>query len=972
MGYMIPTATEFHVFSVLLTILEWIVLLLSLGACAHHALKSGWRPCRKRGGPESGLVAFHFIHFIYCVLFCTEGIVQSTVVGGECRVQANIYGPLWAAIAISWMLFLYLFSQHFEKVFTTNELFEACTRRRRLLYGAIIVTIIVTKAALLPRFRTEPVLRCVQHVVTSVIADQFSMSVVALFELCRLLPRYWRHVHRMPNPTWHDIASIVILGMCTCGSFIATITLLVRLCSPQYNRNANLNKDYNDDEIETLYLNWVAGVIAAFFTCLLPVSYTTLGLTFQTNYLSANLEVSEGGGDGRLTELVDAEAAEAAGAAAQQPTMPLSTGRSFQESETQSPLFGAHHEAAQEAAVAADMAEGLVRLSQPRTSQINIQGITSGAITITESLAPPSIAFPIVRLFLSQVALPFAEAHRKRHKIEAKMVLELLNPERSRKGTRNATAQLEREYHMKKLGDKLSEVSGEVDDWLAVLKHTVVAMQRQAEAEESAGEIVFKPSKSKGRVGVAMLPTNLQRHRFRLECNNTKSVETTCMTYGAPAAHVFKFKGGGLGRAEAKLAKDGQKQQAEKRLLPDDRVARLRLKFVAAGRACVAVSQAMAATVAAAVDSLEDAVGGRGTESQADAENRVAMWRNIGLLVHEVSLLSTHGKEEGMIDDMASALDRLRVTLRVVPPPSSSDSRGNGDRTQFRVMDVISKTSQQEEKQQQQLDAAQLGSLLVTLSVDSRDTFEWLAACSHADGTSSEAGFFDIDICPVLITLGVNEFQTVANATNATEVQTRVNRKGVQDLERYHGAFHAFRQRRSGSSDDDIGGTNDTAAECGRLLSTLGELVEKEAAARGQSKIVNVLLVSSYAARLMHGARTTSCKSAKDRTSMFQSLESVRWAQRQGVLSVGSVETQNQSLQGEQEGGENQLMVKASGSMPQEEVQLLELLRGAQGVRLQNCSDNIGKAKYTFNSLQLGQLPLELRPLGSVSGAGQS
>ena len=105
---------------------------------------------------------------------------------------------------------------------------------------------------------------------------------------------------------------------------------------------------------------------------------------------------------------------------------------------------------------------------------------------------------------------------------------------------------------------------------------------------------------------------------------------------------------------------------------------------------------------------------------------------------------------------------------------------------------------------------------------------------------------------------------------------------------------------------------------------------------------------------------------------MFQSLESVRWAQRQGVLSVGSVETQNQSLQGEQEGGENQLMVKASGSMPQEEVQLLELLRGAQGVRLQNCSDNIGKAKYTFNSLQLGQLPLELRPLGSVSGAGQS
>ena len=69
------------------------------------------------------------------------------------------------------------------------------------------------------------------------------------------------------------------------------------------------------------------------------------------------------------------------------------------------------------------------------------------------------------------------------------------------------------------------------------------------------------------------------------------------------------------------------------------------------------MSQALAAAVAAAVNRLEECVANRDG-------SLVRQWVSIGLLVHEVSLLSTHGKEEGMIDDMASALDRLRVTLR--------------------------------------------------------------------------------------------------------------------------------------------------------------------------------------------------------------------------------------------------------------------------------------------------------------------
>ena len=194
----------------------------------------------------------------------------------------------------------------------------------------------------------------------------------------------------------------------------------------------------------------------------------------------------------------------------------------------------------------------------------------------------------------------------------------------------------------------------------------------------------------------------------------------------------------------------------------------------------------------------------------------------------------------------------------------------------------------------------------------------------------------------------------------ATELQTRVNRKGVEDLRMYHEAFSAFQQRRRRGGEN--GGVT---AECGRLLSTLRKLVEEEATGV-RYKIVDLLLVSCYAARLMNGARTTSCKSAKDRTSMFQSLESVRWAQRQGVLSGGGATHQ------QQEAEEGLRAGSGSTAGVDEESVLLELLRGAGGVRLKNCGDNIGKDLYTFNSLQLTQLPLELRPMAGVSGAGVS
>ena len=122
-----------------------------------------------------------------------------------------------------------------------------------------------------------------------------------------------------------------------------------------------------------------------------------------------------------------------------------------------------------------------------------------------------------------------------------------------------------------------------------------------------------------------------------------------------------------------------------------------------------------------------------------------------------------------------------------------------------------------------------------------------------------------------------------------------MNRAGVEALAEYFKRFQAFvlqwQASSPGAQDVKKGGgeTRETrggdkraeAAEAAALgtaaraasplIPLLRSLVEEEARERG--KKVDLLLVCAEVARLVNGARTTSCKSAKDRTSMFHTLE---------------------------------------------------------------------------------------------------
>jgi hypothetical protein len=118
--------------------------------------------------------------------------------------------------------------------------------------------------------------------------------------------------------------------------------------------------------------------------------------------------------------------------------------------------------------------------------------------------------------------------------------------------------------------------------------------------------------------------------------------------------------------------------------------------------------------------------------------------------------------------------------------------------------------------------------------------------------------------------------QTVANAQGDTMIQTDINRKGVASLKAYHARIVDHQRGVAGEA----GAGRHQQLES--LLESLDFLVEAEARSRG--KLVDLLLVSCYAARLLHAARTTSCKSAKDRTSVFHTLEVARIAERWGWI----------------------------------------------------------------------------------------
>jgi len=621
--------------------------------------------------------------------------------------------------------------------------------------------------------------------------------------------------------------------------------------------------------------------------------------------------------------------------------------------------------------------------------------IPKAQIRVYEELGPPGNLFlPTCRAYIRDVVYPHHANFFERFQ-EATVKL-LDGARRSLRKNRNTlgTTQVEKDFAQLEMA--VAAAVKEHARWLFSFRCCINAMTEALEEHDTQGApppAVFKTSAKKKLMNMSVFSTNLQCHRSTIKSmgdGDERVTSISTITYGAPTAHALKYKRGGISRMVAALDKFEASTETSDKLHPMVQLDVLVTRFRADLRMSICNAQALPALVCAATEAIAEAI------RQLDVE-RLITAQCVGLLVHEVSLVSTHGKEEAMLDDMATTLANLQVRIEL---ESNAGARGTAasletlSPSDFELVGVAKAGSARRRKRGSYI--ASFSNLVIRLQAPS-SVHQFLCDAVVEGGwqqqqrrsSTSRRVMLQIPLVPVLFSQGVNEMQTVANQLGTVGSQQRVNRVNAEKLEDYHRQWRAnvesfstlspmqsratrrsslslrssvsrgssVRQAEREQSEQELislGSESPTAGRDGEVsqldqVSALVQQVKQRAVNVTEAKDVEILILSALAARLMGGGRTTSCKSAKDRTSMFQTLEVYRWLEW-----IGQVPRHSCAVD---------LEVKQA---------ILDSLRGEGSVRLRNCEINIGKAQYAFNSIQQQALPVDLRPPPGTAGGGKS
>lgn len=202
-----------------------------------------------------------------------------------------------------------------------------------------------------------------------------------------------------------------------------------------------------------------------------------------------------------------------------------------------------------------------------------------------------------------------------------------------------------------------------------------------------------------------------------------------------------------------------------------------------------------------------------------------------------------------------------------------------------------------------------------------------------------------IAVVPVLVTQGINEMQTLANAAGHTNVQVDINASAARCLSRYVDICAMSRcLPTAAEAAQRVSGVLSLAEVQSRveMFRTIAGTSRRKKTAKRPDKDVELLWVAEALSRGVRGGRVTSCKSAKDRTSMAVTLEqATAVAQRAEPLDTKGID---------------------------DVARVMRLV----GVRRHNVAKNIGKPRYAFNALQVMNLPKRYRPPEGSGGARTS
>ncbi|DAZ98970.1 TPA: hypothetical protein N0F65_000502 [Lagenidium giganteum] len=455
---------------------------------------------------------------------------------------------------------------------------------------------------------------------------------------------------------------------------------------------------------------------------------------------------------------------------------------------------------------------------------------------------------------------------------------------------------------------------------------TVADLKKAIKKDKSDDELLapFKRSTYKSLEEWQYLPTNM--HDQFLCVYQRQSAGSSVhqpfvwhtMTMGCPAAHTKGFANGGFrssdlgasngnqpvyssddtdpsdrgtsttatsaspGRSPPDMQRTRRHSRVSRASPADDSLASLKTRLELKDRMDVIGAQILSATVACIVATVDLASAGS-DHHRLQLENAL----KFGYLINFESLLSTQGKEVGMLEDFAAGARWLRnvcvqfrkhktagsyFMIKSYTPPQRQVSAGAGSYSSS-------------------VDSSSMGSmmssnLLVTIGI----TEQQMGLLPPLLATGKP-----FRVRCVLFSQGINEKQSLVHAlkSNAVKLQERINRDNLEELKEIYAIFrrvHAHDKdsvsrdqiaRHRAGSVGALDGPSSPPCISSYSIEALDDLLAQIehhicSSTNHFKKNVALLMDTSDFCRELGAARVTCCKSGKDRTAMSVTLEQAR------------------------------------------------------------------------------------------------